>query len=111
MTNSSPRTSKACAPGSTHWSTPATRRLRAFQVLGQVVEHCAGLVDEANAVTETLRPGVVVGRPRLEPLVGDGIRVLPDASLEILTRNGLEAVTSGEVSLLGMQPRAEGEAR
>lgn len=71
----------------------------------------AGLVDEANAVTETLRPGVVVGRPRLEPLVGDGIRVLPDASLEILTRNGLEAVTSGEVSLLGMQPRAEGEAR
>ncbi len=83
--------------------------------LGALIEtgdpQAAGLVDEANAVTETLRPGVTVGRPRLEPVVGEGIRVLADASLEILTRNGLEVVTSGEVSLLGMQPRAEGEER
>lgn len=66
---------------------------------------------EANAVTETLRPGITVGRPRLEPVVGEGLRVLPDASLQIRTDAGVQTVTAGEVSLLGMQPHAEGETR
>ena len=91
------------------WLDGLHRRLGALAETGD--PEAAGLVAEANAVTETLRPGITVGRPRLEPVVGEGLRVLPAASLQIRTDAGVQPVTAGEVSLLGMQPHAEGETR
>lgn len=81
--------------------------------LNSLIEHGdaekAGLLEEMNRVTETLRPGITVGRPRLSPLNGEGLRVLPDASLEMRTQEGIQIVTSGEVSLLGSRPSRKEE--
>ncbi|MDO4887380.1 MAG: biotin--[acetyl-CoA-carboxylase] ligase [Actinomycetaceae bacterium] len=91
------------------WLAGLTSRLDALVEAGD--PEAAGLVREVNTVTETLRPGITVGRPRQAPITGSGLRILADASLEIATDDGIQVVTSGEVSLLGMSPRMEGEPR
>lgn len=60
----------------------------------------AGLLAELNAKCETLKPNVTVNRPRANPVVGTGKRVLADGSLEMETETGTVVITTGEVSML-----------
>lgn len=83
------------------WLPQLERRLDALVNTGSPV--ASGLLDEVNRTCITLRPGIVVGRPRDTPVRGTGTRITPDGSLVVLTDRGEVTVTSGEVSLFGME--------
>ncbi|VDG76087.1 bifunctional transcriptional regulator/biotin --[acetyl-CoA-carboxylase] ligase [Actinobaculum suis] len=60
----------------------------------------SGLLAEINQYCETLREGVVVNRPRAEPVCGRGVEVTENGGIVLETENGLVTVTAGEVSMI-----------
>lgn len=80
------------------WIAGLRERIAAFEAANGDPE-ASGVLAEINRHCDTLRPGIMVGRPDNSPVYGTGRAVLADGSLEVATDSGLVTVTAGEVSL------------
>ncbi|MGO1593242.1 MAG: biotin--[acetyl-CoA-carboxylase] ligase [Ancrocorticia sp.] len=80
------------------WLAGLRERINAFEAAAGDPER-SGVLTEINTHCDTLRPGIMVGRPANSPVYGTGRAVLADGSLEVATDGGLVRITAGEVSL------------
>lgn len=80
------------------WLAGLKERIGAFEAAHGDPE-VSGVLAEINRHCDTLRPGIMVGRPGNSPVYGTGRAVLADGSLEVATDDGTVRVSAGEVSL------------